>query len=155
MRFIDLILKHFTERREHKSLEIVGKTGHIDFKKKYLSRKAADFFIAEGFTVQEKSVMNHAGKKTVAGMNVKIIPIKTNDYKAQGIIISIKCVGETMELLKWDMDRKEDRLLKYLTKKGIPFARMCVESEMTCVYKFENISCRVVETDEELEVPFK
>jgi acylphosphatase len=142
MQYINKVLDAFcTKYTKHKCI-LKGKSGDFDLKGKRLSKKLIDYYKAEGIDVKIVENVGYHRKTEIEGMLVDIQAIakNTKDY-TKGIQVNIPCAGITKTDLDKDIERKEQKFIKYLTKNGIPLNRVCVESSLACVYKFGSMTC--------------
>lgn len=125
----------FTKKIQVRSAVISNKTGSHDFGSKYFSKDDEEFFEKCGFKVKINERIRRIGVNTVAGMAAVVRAKNLKDYNT-GCVISVVCSGETPERLQNAKDNAEFKIMNLLNINGIPASRMCIESNLACVYKF-------------------
>lgn len=144
-RFTEKVIDAATENVEAKTAIIKGRDGDsvLQLKPHMMSKKLQKFLTDEGYKMETFVSNKRQGRKVIAGIPVKVLPVNHNTYNG-GVIISFIGTGEDDKELQDDIKTKSGKITRYMTKYGVPVGRICVEVE--CVYKFANgeTGCEVV-----------
>jgi len=120
-----------TDSVEKKSLIVRNKNGaEITLKPHQLSKELAEFLKATDHTLDYRAIETvRAGKKMIAGVRVKILPLDHGTYD-NGFIIIIREVNEH----SWD---NSDIVNQFLSSHGIDVQKQCqlvkIEKQGTCI----------------------
>jgi hypothetical protein len=118
----------------HTKFRIMDKEGNVILKGTKNDKKMQMFndLISLGYIMQEQDFISYQGKREIDGIEVKILPAKTNYHS--GTRIEVKIHGETEEEISRNRTESWNKIVKYLNNNGIPVDRICEESYVGCVY---------------------